>query len=425
MSKYLLFIFMVAVTLHGCTPIGNDTIDDPTTTPAGAASVDGPTISPIRATAAPASTATAVPPQPTNEVATATAAVPTLTEAEPSPAICSSPPQQFDIPEALAINIIRFRFESENLLTFEGWTPGPEPVVRPVKPEPTPDMWPEPSVFTPRLLTGGQLTLPEGQISPRILDMGDLLNNPCSEDCLLEIISQSPNREWQLVQVQGWLVDVRGIWLVGKSEMVRLIPYTTHLEWQWATDSSLLWIVYNDPELGGHTLVAQLDNPAVVRRTGPITEDLPYLLDPWYYRVAFSPIDKVGISTTSFEFPGYDTDELFIIDLNDTFTVTDSSRVIPGIVTVSWNEATQDFLLEVVKENRVEIQDLSGNTLLIIPRRILEIFRSLPIPDEEPLDPLEPYFRIGNYALSPSGEKLAVQTRSAFLLFECERAFAP
>jgi hypothetical protein len=270
-------------------------------------------------------------------------------------------------------------------------------------------------------MAGGQLSLAEGQFSQRPLDVDPLLNNPCGEVCPLEIIGQSPNREWQLVQVHDWLVEKSGVWLVGKNEMIRLIPYITHLQWQWATDSCLLWIVYSDPELGGYTLVAQLDNPVVTRGTGPITQDLPYLLDPWYHIVAFSPIGKVAISTTSFEFPQLDSDELFTINLTDTFTVTASPRVIPGIVTVNWNESTQSFLLEIVKESGVEIQDMSGNTLIVIPRNTLEMFHSLP--DE---GQLEPHFRIGDsYALSPSGAKFAVVNGSRLLLFECESATIP
>jgi hypothetical protein len=112
---------------------------------------------------------------------------------------------------------------------------------------------------------------------------------------------------------------------------------------------------------------------------------------------------------------------VFKIDLTDPLTLTDSSRVIPGIVTVNWNEATQSFLLEIVKESGIEIQDLSGNTLLVILRSTLALFHS--IPDE---GPLEPYFRIGNgYVLSPSGEKFVIVQGSNLLLFKCESVTTP
>jgi hypothetical protein len=319
------------------------------------------------------------------------------------------------------MSILQPRFENENLLIFEGWTEGPEPVVTPITPEPTPEMLPGPYIYTRRLIAGGQLNLSEGQFSQRPLDFDPLLNNPCGEACPLEIIGQSPNREWQLVQVHDWLAEKSGIWLVGKNEMIRLIPYITHLQWQWATDSSRLSVVYSDPELGGYTLVAQLDNPIVTRGTGPIIEDLTYLLDPWYYIVAFSPIDNTAISTTSFEFPQLDSDELFIIDLANASTVTPSPRVIPGIVTVSWNEGTQSFLIEIVKESGVEIQDMSGNTLIVIPRSNFAELHSLPDQGQ-----LESYFRVGdNYALSPSGSKFAVVQGSRLLLFECEPITTP
>lgn len=384
-----------------------------------------PIITPMKSTPTPKITLTDVLPQLLADIATPTpTAVPAPVEDDKYlTRVCAAPPQEFNVREALNMSILYLRFENEKLLTFEGWTEGSEPVVTPITPEPTPEMRPGPNIYTRRLIVGGQLNLPEGQFSQRPLSLDSLLNNPCGEACPLEIIGQSPNREWQLIQVHDWLVEKSGIWLVGKKEMIRLIPYITHLQWQWATDSSLLWIVYNDPELGGYTLVAQLDNPIVIRGTGPITEDLPYLLDPWYFIVAFSPVDKVAISTTSFEFPRLDSDELFTINLTDTFTVTDSPRIIPGIVTTNWNEGTQSFLLEVVTESGsgVEIQDMSENTLITIPRSTLEMFHSLPNEG-----PLEPFFRIGdNYALSPSGAKFAVVQGFHLLLFECEPATIP
>jgi hypothetical protein len=354
--------------------------------------------------------------QPEDEIATPTStSVFPLSNNAHSPRVCISPPQQFNIREVLDMSILDLRFENEDLVTFEGWTEGPNPIVTPVTPESTPDMFPGPYIYTRRLLSGGQISLSDGQIRPRPLDTEPLLNNPCGEDCPLEILSQSPNREWQLVQVHDWLVEISGIWLVGRTEMVRLVPYITHLQWQWAIDSSLLWIVYSDPELGGYTLVVELGSPVITRGTGSIAGELPPVLNPWYYIVAFSPIDKVAISTTSFEFTELDSDELFTIKLTDPLTLTSSTSVIPGIVTVNWNDATQSFLLEIVKESGVEIQDLSGNTLLVIPRNTLKLFHS--VPDE---GPLEPYFRIGNgYALSPSGEKFIIVQGPNLLLFEC------
>ncbi|MBE7529130.1 MAG: hypothetical protein HS099_05295 [Ardenticatenaceae bacterium] len=423
MSKSLFLIFIATtVVLDGCMSNNDGAIIVPVNHSSDAIAIEAPTITPLKNTLTPSVAVTAVLPEPTDKVATTTlTSVPASTNDNQPLRICAAPPKEFDVRETLNMSILRLRFENEDMLTFEGWTEGPEPVVTPITPEPTPNMLPGSYIYTRRLIAGGQLSLPEGPPSQRPLDVDPLLNNPCGEACPLEIIGQSPNREWQLVQVHDWLVEKSGIWLVGKSEMIRLIPYITHLQWQWATDNSLLWIVYSDPELGGYTLVAQLDNPVVTRGTGPITQDLPYLLDPWNYIVAFSPIDKVAISTTSFEFPQLDSDELFTVNLTDTFTVTPSPRVIPGIVTVNWNESTQSFLLEIVKESSVEIQDMSGNTLIVIPRSTLEMFHSLP--DE---GQLKPYFRIGdNYALSSSGMKFAVVQGSRLLLFECEPATIP
>lgn len=428
MNKHLFLIFIfITITLYSCAP-NNSEIITPTYQSPVAVGAEVSTISPAQNTPMPVATLTHVLSQPINEMAaTATLTFTPTHESDGSvPRVCTSPPQQFNVHEVLDMSILHLRFENENLLTFEGWTQGSEPIVIPVTPEPTPDMLPSPNISTRRLLVGGQLSLPEGQLSSRPLNISPLLNNPCDEDCPLEIIGQSPNEKWQLVQIHDWLVQKSGIWLVSTNEAVRLIPYITDLNWQWATDSSLLWVVYSDTQLGSHSLVAQLDAPVITRSTGSVIEDLSYLLDPWLYIIAFSPVDKVAISTPSFEFQGYDTDELFTINLTEPFTLTDSTKLIPGLVTVSWNEATQSFLLEIMKESGVEIQDLSGNTLIMIPRHILEVFRFLPIPDEEQsLEPLEPYFRIGNYALSPLGERLAVVQNSNLLLFDCKALATP
>jgi hypothetical protein len=410
MNKLLFLIFIITViTLSSCVLNDDGAIANPTNLPPDI-SAESQTDTLVRNTPTPMFVATLTP-----------TSVTPLASNENSPRVCTSPPQQFNVREVLDMSILNLRFENEDMVTFEGWAEGPEPIVTPVTPEPTPATFPRPYIYTRRLLTGGQLSLLNGQLNPRPLDFAPPFNNPCHESCPLEVISQSPNREWQLVQVHDWLVEVSGIWLVSRTEMVRLIPYITHLQWQWATDSSLLWIVYSDPELGGYTLLVDLDNQVSIKSTGPITEDLPSVLNPWYYIVAFSSSDKVVISTTSFEFPELDSDEVFTINLTDSLTLTDSSRVIPGIVTVNWNDATQSFLLEIVKESGIEIQDLSGNTLLVIPRSTLALFHS--IPDE---GPLEPYFRIGNgYALSPSGEKFVIMQGSNLLLFECKRVTTP
>lgn len=333
------------------------------------------------------------------------------------PNICTLADQPFDLHQLFNINLLSLRFENESLLAFEGWTEGPDPMMTPKTPEPTADMLPGPNISTRRVLTAGEIDLLEGKIRQRSLDWVPLLNNPCGEACPLEIIGQAPNQRWQLVQIHDWLVEKSGIWLVSDDEAVRLIPYMSDLRWQWATDSSLLWLVYSDPALGGHTLVVSLENPLVIRGTGPLAEGLPHFLDPWPYVVAFSPIDKVAMSTTSFEFPELDSDELVTVDLTDTFTMTDVAKVIPGLVTVRWNDGTESFLLEVIREDSVKIQDVSGNRVVVIPRSTLELIYSLP--DD---GPLSPYFRIGNYALSPSGSQLAVVQGGRLLLLTCDVA---
>lgn len=335
--------------------------------------------------------------------------------------VCSTLPQRFDFRAELGIyQILDLRFENEDVLTFEGWSDRQDASLAPQTPEPTPDMMPGPYPSARVLLVAGQLNIPDGIVEPRTIAFAPLLNNPCGEACPLEIISQSPDERWQLVQVNDWLREKMGIWLVGEKDMVKLTPYVPFgLDWQWADDSSMLWLEYSDPDRGGYTLVVYPENPITVNET---IYGSP--LDPTFYFPDFSPTEKVVLSTANpFEL-GVDTDELFTINLTNSLTQTASTQVIPGLISADWNDATQSYLLQIVNRNdaeiqSVEIQNQDGQVLVTIPQNILYSIETGLSLGEKPV----PSYRFslpGQYALSSSGRYVAkVKNSSEIWLFDC------
>lgn len=418
MNRYFFLLLLVVTVLSACTPNVGDIASD----------LSGQSLEMI-VTVSPSdlpSTSTLAP-TPTDGVSADVTIVSTETSTESAvnsittQRVCSTLPQRFDFRAELGIyQILDLRFENEDILTFEGWADRPEASLAPETPEPAPDMMPGPYPSAGVLLVGGQLNIPDGIIEPRTIAFAPLLNNPCGEDCPLEIISQSPDERWQLVQVSDWLRDKMGIWLVGEKDMVKLTPYVPFgLDWQWADDSSMLWLEYSDPDRGGYTLVVYPENPITVNET---IYGSP--LDPTFYFPDFSPTEKVVLSTANpFEL-GVDTNELFTINLTNSLTQTASTQVIPGLISADWNDATQSFLLQIVNRNdaeiqSVEIQNQDGQVLVTIPQNILYSIETGLSLGEKPV----PSYRFslpGQYALSSSGRYVAkVKNSSEIWLFDC------
>ncbi|MEZ4644873.1 MAG: hypothetical protein R3E31_19445, partial [Chloroflexota bacterium] len=283
----------------------------------------------------------------------------------------------------------------------------------PATPEPTPEIRPDPFASYRILVTGGQLNLLDGKFSSRSLDVGPSLSNPCGEDCPMEVISQSPNGKWQVIQVSDWVREKEGYWLVSEGSMERLVPYVTGAELHWSDDNSLLWLITSYPnDRGEYSLLVQLDYPVSIQES-----EQGNWLDPLLYFYAFSPLDKTLILMPSYEHGLSRTEELFQIDLTEHPIRVTKIRDVPGIVAISWNMSTQSFLVEVVKDDRVEFQDLAGNILLIIPFSTLEpVIPALADEDGSLLTGLS-----RSFTLSESGKQLAlIHGPEQIWVFTCE-----
>lgn len=320
--------------------------------------------------------------------------------------ICSGPPARFDIQSVLDVyNFSYLYFLDEETLLFRGWAPRPVPKTSVETTAPSPSATQDPStlggfVSARVLLKGGQINLTTGDIISSTLDFTPLLNNPCNANCPIEVIGESPDQQWQLVQISDASESQIGFWILTKNQAIRLVDYVPSASiWQWAEDSSLLWLVHTTGEHGADSLVIELDEPLITTRS-EAGSDNP--LDATYYFLAFSPQDKTVVSTDDpFERGLPDKDEVYIFDLAQSLLHPVETQTISGITNVVWNEATQNYLLSIVQEDGTEIRTLDGEVFVRIPEYQMPRLK---------------------FALSPSGTYLAIGYGAVdgILVFTCK-----
>lgn len=358
--------------------------------------------------------ATITPPSISTMVAT-----PTLPVLETQPShlntlrLCSIPPTAFNYREELGISFITdLRFINEDLLTFEGWAPG-QVAISTVAPE---DIQPPSTLgsgsFLLSLKAGG-LDLTSGNLFTRTLDFAPLLNNPCQEQCTVEIWGQSPDTRWQLIQVSTGIPEEIGVWLVNQGDKIQLVPYVPPgSNWQWATDSSLLWYTFYDREYGVYADAIPLKSPLHINFYDRVENDV---MNPLTNIIAFSPQDKTLLSTE--QEAGFN--ELHTIDLTKNPPTVASTQVITDLVALRWNEATQSFLLEIIRKDGLEFREMGGKSLVIPMELLYKLYPSVAKGDVEiqEIAPKE------HFAISPSGAHLAIAYKNGEIeIFSCEES---
>lgn len=333
--------------------------------------------------------------------------------------VCPNPPQQFNIQEHLdIIDIRQLSFINDETIIFDGWATRP-------KPEETDEADSTQSVdlFAPNKSArvwhkAGQLNLTTGAVVSRTLDFTPLINQPCDEKCVLDILSQSPNNEWQLVQISDGQNNQDGVWLVDQEEKIQLLPYVPRSSnWQWSTDSSLLWYVHDLEEVGTGAIIVLLNDLEAIVNVGSYGTDNP--LNPTSYLTAFSPTNKTILSTVSWAGIESTPDVIYLSDLTQNPVKTVATRAVPGVRTVVWDETTQMYLLVVIKEDGLEIQDVDGVVLTKVP---LDVFETLfPALADNYID-LSAVLPDKGYTLSSSREYLAIGYGSieGIMVFDCQ-----
>lgn len=396
MNKNLRLLFFLVTTMFisfACTPTdsGIQTVSKPTNSTSTNTPVKEPTVLTNTATA-PIPTNTPPSIDPTD--------APTPVEsliAEETIYACSLPPRIFDAKESLGIvGLTRMNFITEEILEIEGWGP------RSIESSLTPDE----QRMLGDMLKIGQFNLAEDTATMLETDFAFLLPNPCPDDCPFEVISQSPDAKWQLVQIR------RRIWLISESEKVQLVDFVpSWITWQWSVDGAFLWFKHTEPEYGSRAPIVQLKTPPVVTRP-EVSEDNP--LHPTNYHVVFSPQDNTILSTQKSLRDGTPGNgELYTFDLTESLTNPVSVETVPNLVKVEWNETTQEYLLITAYEDYVEIK--RANEMITV-KLFLNTFDDLI--SSEVIQHNVPF---AMNAVSSSGERLAVILGSSrIFVFDCE-----
>jgi hypothetical protein len=360
---------------------------------------------------------TAEPEPPIETSPAATAVSPTASAAAVRPTIeielnmdpaatCLSAPRTFDTRTATGSNdVLQMSFLNDQTITFGGWAPRTSP-----RPEDTStaaalrlvvDLDLQISYW--RQFVEAQLNLETGEFITQTARVASLLSDPCQGQCILDVVSESPDGNWQLIQVSDSAHDDLGFWVAGHNETAPLVNHVPiYSTWQWTADSSVLWFVHSLYEYGAQAVLAQLDISPIVVLTDEMGGNP--LFDVTRNVWALDPVNKTIQLTPSKEAPS-DTDELVTFDLTEMITQPSSIRVVPGIKGVVWNEATRETLLIIVQSDGLAITDLDGQILVKIPVETFEmIFPALTSTNST----FDSFLPDNNYALSPSGRYLAV-----------------
>ena len=329
-----------------------------------------------------------------------------------NPYICAVDPQIFSTAGTFDIRgYAHLSFQDEDTILFDGWTSRPAPQNAQENNEQI-TREPDPPNYIPSvrvLLQLGEINLSSGQIMSRTLDVAlpkdglmeifglsaneqwpiDLVNDR------VDILSQSPDGQWLLVQIIDWSSDANGIWLLSQTDTLQLVPYVPPSStWSWSDDSAILWYVHHTPEFGADSVIVQLEQPPIVSRS---QRDPENFLDATYYRLAFSSRDNTVLSTGDPSELGIDSDQLFVVDVKNNDTVI-SSQIVPGAMNVVWNQGTQSYIVMVETDDGTNFVDLDGTLLVQVPEVI-------------------PPF---TFALSPSGQRLAIGYGNAGIwVYEC------
>lgn len=330
--------------------------------------------------------------------------------------VCPSAPTVLDVGDSFQIQVMtQMDFVGEQILEVAGWVP------RPLTPEQlsAPSANPSGGVITSSSVTlvAGQFNLLDSAATLRERDFAPLLLNPCPDECPFEILDQSPDDQWQLVQIRDRPNELAGVWLVSRSEkaqLVNFVPYWS--KWQWALDNSLLWFIRPEPVYGLRAAIVQLEHLPVV--TVPeVSEENP--LHPTDYFVAFSPVDKTVLSVSNPRKRGdLDEGKLYTFALTQSLTEIASVEVIPGLQKVEWNEATQSFLLIIPQEEAIEIRERDGTITVNLPlKELYELISRMALSRNIP-------FQL--HALSSTGDRLAITLGDGrIFVFDCQETPQP
>lgn len=396
---YLFFSLYAFLLLAGCTgEVSRNDIESTlplsTPSPTQAALLQSPTTN-VSATATsraePEPVNTLTPEPSATAVLTATPTLPALLRSNATtPAlVCSEVKSHINIQQETnneSWQLMDFVFETENTLTFLMWSDRPYP-----EPRPTPLTGPPAGLRRSQrvLLKGQTWDLNSGQLVESPITEQSAIQNPCEQNCPLEVVGIAPDNSWQLLQITDASPDYQGLWLVNQETVKNLVPYVpVFSQWHWSNDSHMLWLIYTLHDIGGEgygseSMVVDLavpDSPQIVFQSWDTNQSPPLNpLSPDEYNLVFSPVDKTVLSYEfiSFSEPNPPNNQLEVYRL-------DVSQNPPQLLDtykarypffIDWSDALQDFVVLELNATGAVIYALNHNVVYEIP---MEVIKQMP-----------------------------------------------
>ncbi len=433
MRHVQLFYLVLVGFLMGCTsqvsPLTEETmlptVTVLTTEPTKTATADAESTSLATPTREPVVTATWTV-APTITVTPTVVATPTVLYPT-SLMVCDQVPTYINIQEEMNNRAHRFMdyfFEDENKIAFLIWSDRPNFDTRPF-----------PIHYDWMLLKGLTWDFKHNGFTERSITDQQPIQKPYIEDYPVEVVSVSPNNEWQLLQVSEAPEEYQGFWLVNQETVTQIVPYVPSLiDWKWSDDSEMLWLFHTLHDISGDSYAGQsvridltgADAPQTVFNSRDNDMSPGLLLPSESYRLVFSPSHKTVLS---YEVINIDEAllnhplpvKMFDVSQNPPQQI-EAFAITPPFF-IDWSNTLQDFVIIELSDTGGEIYTLDRSFVYEIP---IEIIKQMPnflgANDQERTDAnVAAYLNVNleGVGVSPDLQHILLMTRNKAWAFSC------
>ncbi|MCB0153529.1 MAG: hypothetical protein KDF65_01945, partial [Anaerolineae bacterium] len=299
------------------------------------------------------------------------------TDTPAAPMVCDQVPAYGNLREEtndLASILMDFFFEDENQITFLMWSDRPNFDTRPF-----------PINYSWTLLRGLTWDYEGNVLTGRSITDQQPLQTPYLEDYPVDVVSVSPNNEWQLLQVTEAPEEYQGFWLVNQEMVTQIIPYVPYSpNWQWSDDSEMLWLEHLLYDISGdsyasQTVIVDLVGPEAPKtvnnfRDTDISPDLTSSHES--YELVFSPAHKTALS-----YERLDIDEAllnqpltaYLYDVAQNPPQQIEMFAITPPVFIDWSHTLEAFVIIELSATGGEIYTLDRSLVYQIPIEIIKL----------------------------------------------------
>ena len=334
--------------------------------------------------------------------------------------------------------LMSFNFNDDNSITFLMWSDRPAP-------ETTIPASPGSSNFTlggsnRLLLRGLNWNLSSGTLMELPISEQTPLQNPCPNNCPLEVVGVAPDNSWQLVQITDAPTEVRGLWLVNQNVVEQLIPYVpSYSKWEWSSDSQRLWINYTVQDISGDSFafdsmmvdLSTQNSPFILYRSFNNSQtSVGQLLSPSEYNLAFSSLSyevlAQRVSTIFSPSTPVDESKIYRIDMSTSEPeVLEVYEASPPFL-IDWSVSLQDFIVLEIHSNEVVVYTLDKRVIFQIPLEAIYQMPDLLGTDRKIRTDLSTEVDLGvlhgilqRIAISPELDSLLLMDQSRAWAFSC------